>query len=125
MPGQAILGWRLDESDREALLERFPPRYARTIADHVTFGPADCEEPMPEASHATIIGRADDGEGVEALVVALCGTRERPTGGTYHITWSLEPGREAIESNDVIARGDWEEVDGFPRVRLREERWQG
>jgi hypothetical protein len=39
--------------------------------------------------------------------VELNGTTARPDGGTYHITWSLAPGRDARESNDVIAAKGW------------------
>ena len=34
--------------------------------------------------------------------IELDGTTDRPDGSTYHITWSLGPGREAHESNDVL-----------------------
>ncbi len=40
--------------------------------------------------------------GVEAMVVAIDGTTDRPDGSTYHITWSLGDGRRARESNDVL-----------------------
>ena len=42
-----------------------------------------------------MIGRADDGESLECLVVEIDGTTDRPDGSTYHITWSLGPGRRA------------------------------
>lgn len=118
-----ILGWRVAAEDRAALLARFPPRYARTVADHVTFGRADEAPPMPQASSARVIGRADDGAGVEALVVEVAGTSARWDGSRYHMTWSLEPGREAIESNDVIARLGWEAVSGAPGARLTPAEW--
>jgi hypothetical protein len=44
------------------------------------------------------------------MVVRIGGTTDRPDGSTYHITWSLRPGRQAKESNDVIARHGWREV---------------
>lgn len=31
---RSIAGWKLDGEDRAALLDRFPPRYARIVADH-------------------------------------------------------------------------------------------
>jgi hypothetical protein len=43
------------------------------------------------------VGEADDGAGVQALVVRIGGTTERPDGAIYHITWSLAEGREARE----------------------------
>jgi hypothetical protein len=122
--GQAILGWKIDRNDRAALLERFPPRYARPDADHVTFGKESETPAMPNAASATVIGRADDGQGVEALVVEVAGTLGRWDGSTYHITWSLAEGRRAVESNEVIARLGWSEVADRPQVGLSASRWE-
>jgi hypothetical protein len=115
---QIWLGWKLDAEDRANLLDRFPTRYHTTIADHVTHGPADGSPPVPDADRAVVIGHADDGAGVEALVVEVAGSHQRPDGGTYHITWSLEVGREAHESNDVIAQTGWKDVEDAPSVKL-------
>lgn len=123
MTQQLWCGWKLDRGERAALLARHPPRYARTVADHVTFGPAEETSALPEASTARIVGRADDGEGVEAMVVEIGGATARPTGGTYHVTWSLAPGREARESNDVIARCGWDGMEGGGIFRLIAARW--
>ncbi|MBW8785631.1 MAG: hypothetical protein JF593_13510 [Novosphingobium sp.] len=109
------VGWKLDRALRDTLLGRFPPRYGEVVADHVTLkwakgnGPDDVPGPVGEAR---IVGRADDGEGVEAMVVAINGNTDRPDGSTWHITWSLGPGRKAAESNDVIAARGWEPLDG-------------
>jgi hypothetical protein len=54
-----------------------------------------------------VVGVADDQRGVQALVVRIGGTTDRPDGSTYHITWSLGPDREARDSNAVIARRGW------------------
>lgn len=123
MTQEAWLGWRLDRSDRADLLARFPPRYPEVVADHITFGRVDGAPPMPTADRARIVGRADDGAGVEAMVVEVSGTTERPTGGIYHITWSLAEGREARESNDAIARHGWTPINGAPGVRMERARW--
>jgi hypothetical protein len=57
-----------------------------------------------------IIGEVDDGEGLQALVVQIDGTSDRPDGSTYHITWSLDRarGRRAADSNEVIKRLGWQ-----------------
>jgi len=120
---QNWLGWKLDAEQRTTLLERFPPRYSNTVADHITLGPAEEAGPTPDAKWATVIGHADDGVGVEALVVEVVGSRQRPDGGTYHITWSLEPGRDAHESNEVIAQKGWEDVGDTPSVQLVKAHW--
>lgn len=122
MAQESWLGWKLDSADRETLLARFPPRYRNTDADHITFGRADRAPPLPASDRATIVGRADDGAGVEAMVVEVAGTTERPTGGTYHVTWSLAEGRDARESNDVIADRGWEPVE-HAQMRIERARW--
>jgi hypothetical protein len=70
-----------------------------------------------------IVGRSDDDLGVEALIVEVDGTTDRPDGSTYHITWSLAEGREAIESNSVIARLGWQRVEPAIRVELHPQRF--
>lgn len=103
------VGWKLDAQCREDLLAVYPPRYARTVADHVTLSVSGTEAPQP-VEEAFIIGHADDGSGVEAFIVAVAGSTARPDGGIWHVTWSLAEGRAARESNDVIAQGDWTSV---------------
>lgn len=105
-----ITGWTLDPAERRALLQLFPPVYPDAIADHVTLKvgqPANAKP--PENKIGEIVGIADDGEGVQALVVSIDGTTDRPGGGTYHITWSLDKslGRTAKQSNDVLAAQGW------------------
>lgn len=121
----SVLGWKLDREQRTELLRRFPPRYARAIADHVTLqAGADPGAPLPApAPDAEIVGRADDGEGVEAMVVRLGGTTDRPDGSTWHVTWSLRPGRRAKESNDVIAARGWSPFEQPVPVALIPARW--
>ena len=103
-------GWLLDGEARADLLGRFPPRYRMTVAHHVTAAPTPSGGQAPPPVTCRIVGRADDGTGVEALVVEIDGATDRPDGSTYHITWSLEPGRKARESNDVIREFGWTAV---------------
>ena len=106
-PG-SVTGWKLPRSDRELLLQRFPPKYDQVVADHVTLRVgATPDTPLPDRPKAQVVGRADDGESLECLVVTLGGTTHRPDGSTYHITWSLGPGRKARESNDVLRERGW------------------
>ena len=111
-PG-TVTGWKLRDDERERLLERFPPRYENEIANHVTLRVgATPETPLPRKPEAArIVGRADDENSLECLVVELDGTTDRPDGSTYHITWSLGPGRRARESNDVLRDRGWEHLD--------------
>jgi hypothetical protein len=122
-PG-TVTGWKLPSEDREALLQRFPPRYEDVIADHVTLRVgATPATPLPRKVDARIVGRADDGKSLECLVVELDGTTDRPDGSTYHITWSLGPGRKARESNDVLRDQGWEHVPAAIDVVLQPARF--
>ena len=117
-------GWKLAPKDRAALLARLPPTYARAVADHVTLKPDPPGEELPPApGEALIVGQADDGTGVEAMVVRLDGTTDRPDGSTWHITWSLAEGRKARESNEVIAARGWAAFDEAVPVTLVPARW--
>jgi len=115
---RGFVGWALDRRQRAELLQRFPPHYAEAVADHVTLKFGDAEARLPTETSGEIVGEADDGEGVQAMVVRIGGTTDRPDGSTYHITWSLGPGREAKESNDVIARQGWRDVQPSVPVKL-------
>lgn len=106
-PTSFYVGWLVDAGDREALLRRFPPLYPVVVAHHVTFKFGDPGAALPTETSGEIVGEADDGLGVQALVVRIGGTTARPDGATYHITWSLAEGREARESNAVIAERGW------------------
>ena len=110
-PG-TVTGWKLPPDERSALLGRFPPRYDDVVADHVTLRVgASADTPLPRRPEtARIVGRADDEQGVECLVVELDGTTDRPDGSTYHITWSLGRGRRAVESNDVLRDREWDHL---------------
>jgi hypothetical protein len=118
-PG-TVTGWKLLLVERDQLLRRFPPQYENVIADHVTWRRgATSKTPLPRKPNARIIGRADDGRGLECLVVELDGTTDRPDGSTYHITWSLGADREARESNDVLRDQGWKRI-GAPITILLE-----
>jgi hypothetical protein len=109
-PG-TVIGWTLDAGERRALLDRWPPRYATVVAHHVTLATEAANQPLPAPVRAAIVGRADDGSGVEAMVVAIDGDPARPDGSTFHITWSLGECRRARESNAVLKERGWQEVD--------------
>ena len=122
-PG-TVTGWKLPPDEREQLLRRFPPKYENVIADHVTLRVrASPQTPLPRKPKARIVGRCDDGRSLECLVVELDGTTARPDGSTYHITWSLGPGRKARESNDVLRDQGWKPVDAPIPVELEPARF--
>lgn len=122
----AVTGWKLEEHERAALLKRFPPKWPDIVADHITFdADAGPETPLPKDVSAEIVGCVSDGEGLQAMVVSIDGTTDRPDGSTYHITWSLDcaRGRRAIESNVVIAQRGWLALREPISVRLIPARW--
>ena len=116
-PG-SVIGWLLAEDDRGRLLEQYKPKYEKTVAHHVTLKTEAERDPLPHEVRAQIVGRTDDESGVEAMVVAIDGSTDRPDGSTYHITWSLGDGRRARESNDVLKERGWEELDHPNPIKL-------
>jgi hypothetical protein len=123
-PG-TVTGWKLPQVERDMLLQRFPPKYENVVADHVTLRVgATAETPLPRKPDSSkVVGRADDGESLECLVVELDGTTDRPDGSTYHITWSLGPGRRARESNAVLRDKGWEFLEAPIPVELEPARF--
>ena len=117
-PG-SVIGWLLAEDDRAKLLQQFPPKFEKTVAHHVTLKSEAERDPLPNDVEAEVVGHTDDESGVEAMVVAIDGTTDRPDGLTYHITWSLGGGRRARESNDVIRERGWQKLDQPIPVRLQ------
>ena len=109
-PG-TVIGWTLDPQERDNLLERFPPRFEKAVAHHVTLATDAQDRPLPPPARAAIVGRADDDRGAEAMVVTIDGDSARPDGSIFHITWSLGSDRRARESNDVLKDRGWQQFD--------------
>ena len=120
MAKRSVVGWKLDPDERKALLGRFPALFPDIVADHVTLQAGTDDTPLPTEQSGEIVGETDDGAGVQALVVAIGGTTRRPDGGVWHISWSLDKaaGREAKESNEVIARLGWQPLAHAVPLRL-------
>jgi hypothetical protein len=116
---EQVAGWLLHPEDRDRLLAVLPPAYPEVVAHHVTLRsgvPPDF--PLPAETEGFVVGVADDGAGVQALVVEIGGTARRPDGSTYHVTWSLGPGRRAVESNDAIRERGWTAAGERHHIRL-------
>jgi hypothetical protein len=112
----ADVGRLLHPEDREKLLAAIPPVYPRVVARHVApEGGEPPDFPLPGEAEGFVAGVADGGAGVQALVVEIGGTTQRPDGSTYHVTRSLAPGREAVESNDAIRERGWTATPRPPR----------
>jgi len=119
-----VSGWKLPAADRARLLARIAPIFPDVVADHVTLQVSG-DPPLPHETAGEVVGVTDDGEGVQALVVRIGGTTDRPDGSTYHITWSLDrgKGRQAKESNDVIAARGWRPLEPPEPIALRPARF--
>jgi hypothetical protein len=113
-----VIGWLVADDDREKLLQQFKPKYEKTVAHHVTLMTDAESDPLPPEVTAQVVGRTDDNKGVQAMVVAIDGTTDRPDGSTYHITWSLGEGRRARESNDVLKERGWDALDHPIPIKL-------
>ena len=102
--GNMYTAYVLTDEAKETLIKKFPPKYEKFIGHHITvqFGvPNDTETPDP--ARIKIIGRADTGDGLEALVVSVDGSQDRPDGKIYHITWSLDPDKyKPVDSNTLL-----------------------
>jgi hypothetical protein len=107
--GLGYLAFNLTEDAIERLRRKFPPRYERFVCHHVTivFGVHAPAQLPPVSSAIAVVGHLDDGLGLEALIVEVDGSRQRPDGGAFHITHSLAPGRRSAESNEAIRSHGW------------------
>jgi hypothetical protein len=121
-----VVGWLLHPDDRDNLMAAFPPAYAEFIGHHVTLkAGVAADVPVPLETAGFVVGSADDGVGVQALVVEIGGNVRRPDGSKYHITWSLGHGRRAVESNDVIRDCGWTAAGARHWVRLKPKIFSG
>lgn len=93
-----------DESQKK-LEEKFPPKYSKFIGHHVTvdFGVSK-DAVIPEEANLKILGRRDSADGIEALVLSVNGETQRPDGGIYHITWSLEPDKYSPKDSNALLK---------------------
>ncbi len=119
MAKKGYVGWLLPQSERARLLKIVEPAYPNVVAHHCTleFG-VDETVALPAEKSATVVGVADDNNGVQAIVLSIGGVTTRPDGSTYHITWSLNPGRKPVESNKVIEKFGWTPLSPFQQVNL-------
>lgn len=99
-------GYELTQSTRKKLAFLYPPKYPHFIGHHITetFGVGP-DEPVPkEPVLVEVVGYIDNEEGVEGFLVEVDGERNRPSGGKYHITWSIDrnKGFKPVNTNDHV-----------------------
>ena len=80
---------------RRELRDKIPPAYPAVMADHITHrhGVEDFGD-LFHPGKIEITGIADDGNGLQALIVKVDGKQYKPDGHPYHITWSLDPEKD-------------------------------
>ena len=102
----------IKEESRKLLLEHFPPKFSESIAHHVTYRFPDKTTP-PKVDTVEVVGYAHDHK-LECAVVEVDGTLDRPQGGYFHITLSLERslGAKPVQSNHLL-KGGWQKVKPF------------
>lgn len=51
-----------------------------------------------------VVGYIDTGDGLEGFLVEVNGKSDRPSGGKYHITWSIDrdKGYKPVNTNDHV-----------------------
>ncbi len=108
-------GYELSKDSRDALLDKFPPKNSTVLGHHITekFGVPPDHPPPKQPERVLVVGYAV-ADGIEGLLVSIDGTVDRPTGGKYHITWSIdkEKGRKPVDTNKII--DDAQPVDSMP-----------
>jgi hypothetical protein len=86
-------------------MEKFPPKYPEAKYDHITvcMGGINAVPPEP-AERVEVVGIADDGNGLEALIVKVNDSATRKDGKVWHVTASYDPSKLAPAAFDVFAK---------------------
>jgi hypothetical protein len=100
----------IPEKIRNKLLLKFPPKYSRVYAHHITFE-YGVNAKLPPDAKIKIVGYCDSNTGVEVLVCEVNNTIDRPDGSIYHITWSLNNGYRPVDSNRILKEYGWSNIE--------------
>jgi hypothetical protein len=91
-PKDVYRAYPLTAADRARLLTRFPPRFSRVIADHISAeGLHSMDKVREGAATGQVIGVAN-GDRYQALVVTIDGRQTTSEGTPFHLSWSVEAG---------------------------------
>lgn len=105
----------LKQSSRDLILSKFPPKYDRVIAHHITvkFGIPSDAMPPKQPKKVEVVGYSTDGD-IECLVVSVDGSLTREDGKLFHITLSLNPlTRKPVDSNKILEARGYSKVTPF------------
>ena len=105
--------FNLTESAKTELLGKYPPKFSKVIAHHVTYRRSAKEsDPIPEVDSVRVIGYCSN-EFIECMVVRIGPDLLREDGKIYHITLSHAEGHKPVESNALLTSVPWEAIDPF------------
>lgn len=103
-------GYELTEQSRNMLAKEFPPTNPTWLGHHITekFGVPSDQPPPEPPSKVVVIGYLE-ADGIEGFLVSIDGDTNRPSGGKYHITWSIdkEKGRKPVDTNKLVDSPKW------------------
>lgn len=107
-PGH-YLAFKLSDSSRHTLLLSFHAKFSKVYAHHVTIEFNLTEEKLKKMLgelgtskvkvYVTGFSRMDD---IECATIKFNGHTKRPDGGTYHLTYSLNPPKKPVDSNSLL-----------------------
>lgn len=110
-PKNVYRAYPLAAADREKLLNRFPPKYARVVADHLTAeGLRSMDKVIEGPATGAVIGESVGG-GIQSLIVTVNGNETTTDGTPFHITWSAEPGVSTGTAGEAAKK------HGFARLK--------
>lgn len=103
-------GYEISKRSRELLHKKYPPQYETFLGHHITekFGVPDDHPPPDNPGKVFVIAKLE-GEGIEGFLVSLGGQIDRPGGGRYHLTWSLDKtkGVKPVDTNKLVYDPKW------------------
>lgn len=101
-------GYLLSENDRNKLASLFPPKNPTWLGHHITetFG-VDANHPPPKKPSSVMLIEYLEEDGIEGFLASVDGTVNRPSGGKYHLTWSIDKGkgRKPVDTNNIVDQG--------------------
>ena len=96
--------YKLDAESKENLMRLFPPKYPAVRYDHLTISMLTGKAPCPKpAESVEVVGVADDGNGIQALIAKVNGSIRRTDGSIWHITASFDPEKKAPAIFDTLS----------------------
>jgi len=98
-------GYLLTDHSRDMLRKIFPPKNPTWLGHHITekFGVPTDFPPPDKPDRVQVVGYIET-DGIEGLLVNIDGATDRPSGGNYHITWSIDKskGMKPFHTNKYI-----------------------